>query len=93
MPFIESIDTSNPVIHGLAGVKYKDYGLDEKLSHKVDKFEGDSENWDIALYNVKNLENLYQKINNMQIKNGIEYHSLYEYLGYAAGPELGDESK
>jgi len=26
----------------------------------------------------------------MQIKNGIEYHSLYEYLGYAAGPELGD---
>ena len=26
----------------------------------------------------------------MQIKNGIEYHSLYEYLGYAAGSELGD---
>ena len=27
----------------------------------------------------------------MQIKNGIEYHSLYEYLGYAAGPSLGDK--
>ena len=27
----------------------------------------------------------------MKIKNGIEYHSLYEYLGYAAGPDLGDE--
>lgn len=27
----------------------------------------------------------------MQIKNGIEYHSLYEYLGYAAGPDLGDK--
>ena len=27
----------------------------------------------------------------MQIKNGIEYHSLYEYLGYAAGPNLGDK--
>ena len=53
MPFIESIDTSNPVIHGLAGVKYKDYGLDFKLSHKVDKFEGDDKNWDTALYNVK----------------------------------------
>ena len=26
----------------------------------------------------------------MKIKNGIEYHSLYEYLGYAAGPNLGD---
>jgi hypothetical protein len=27
----------------------------------------------------------------MQIKNRIEYHSLYEYLGYPAGPKLGDE--
>jgi len=25
----------------------------------------------------------------MQIKNEVEYHSLYEYLGYAAGKELG----
>ena len=53
MPFIESIDTSNPVIHGLAGVKYEDYGLNEKLPHKVDKFEGKAENWDIVSYNVK----------------------------------------
>jgi len=53
MPFIESIDTSNPVIHGLAGVKYEDYGLEEKLPHKVDKFEGEAKNWDIVLYNVK----------------------------------------
>ena len=27
----------------------------------------------------------------MQIKNGVEYHSLYEYLGYAAGSSLGDK--
>ena len=53
MPFIESIDTSNPVIHGLAGVKYEEYGLEDKLPHKVDKFEGNSENWDLVLYNVK----------------------------------------
>jgi len=26
----------------------------------------------------------------MQIKNGIEYHSLYEYLGYRAGSSLGE---
>ena len=52
MPFIESIDTSNPVIHGLAGVKYEEYGLLEKLPHKVDKFEGNSDNWEIVLYNV-----------------------------------------
>ena len=27
----------------------------------------------------------------MQIKDGIEYHSLYEYLGHAAGPDLGEK--
>tara|TARA_Y100000296_G_scaffold28227_1_gene32924 strand:- start:107 stop:376 length:270 start_codon:yes stop_codon:yes gene_type:complete len=27
----------------------------------------------------------------MQTKNGTEYYSLYEYLGYAAGKELGGE--
>jgi len=27
----------------------------------------------------------------MQIKDGIEYHSLYEYLESPAGPKLGDE--
>ena len=61
MPFIESIDTSNPVIHGLAGVKYKDYGLNEKLSHKVDKFEGNSEYWEIALYNVEKFREFIPK--------------------------------
>jgi hypothetical protein len=53
MPFIETIDTSNPVIHGLAGVKYEDFGLEEKLLYKVDKFEGNEENWDTVLYNVR----------------------------------------
>ena len=36
-PFIESIDTSNPVIHGLEGVKYKHLGLLTKSSTKIDK--------------------------------------------------------
>jgi len=27
----------------------------------------------------------------MQIKNGIEYYSLYEYLDSPAGPKLGDD--
>jgi len=53
MPFIETIDTSNPTIHGLAGVKYEDFGLEEKLLYKVDKFEGNEENWDTVLYNVR----------------------------------------
>ena len=43
MPFIKTIDTSNPVIHGLAGIKYEPWGLDAKISTKVDKFEGEAE--------------------------------------------------
>ena len=35
-PFIESIDTSNPIIHGLEGVKYKHLGLLTKSSTKID---------------------------------------------------------
>ena len=36
-PFIESIDTSNPIIHGLEGVKYKHLGLLTKSSTKIDQ--------------------------------------------------------
>tara|TARA_B100000963_G_scaffold154601_1_gene134612 strand:- start:353 stop:1144 length:792 start_codon:yes stop_codon:yes gene_type:complete len=53
MPFIKTIDTSNPVIHGLAGIKYNDWGLDEKISTKVDKFEGKAEHWETAIYNIQ----------------------------------------
>ena len=61
MPFIESIDTSNPVIHGLAGIKYEEYGLLDKLPHKVDKFEGNSDNWGIVLYNVNKFKEFIPK--------------------------------
>jgi hypothetical protein len=36
-PFIESIDTSNPIIHGLKGKQYKSFGLLEKDPTKIDK--------------------------------------------------------
>ena len=38
-PFIESIDTSNPIIHGLEGVKYNSLGLLNKSSIKIDKID------------------------------------------------------
>ena len=53
MPFIKTIDTSNPVIHGLAGIKYEPWGLDAKLSTKVDKFKGEAEHWETAVYNIQ----------------------------------------
>ena len=36
-PFIESIDTSNPIIHGLEGVKYSKLGLLTKSETKIDR--------------------------------------------------------
>ena len=33
--WIDSIDTSNPVIHGMKGIRYKDYGLSNKESVKL----------------------------------------------------------
>ena len=53
MPFIKTIDTSNPVIHGLAGIKYEPWGLDAKISTKVDKFKGEAEHWETAVYNIQ----------------------------------------
>ena len=38
-PFVESIDTSNPIIHGLQGVRYNSLGLLTKSSTKIDQIE------------------------------------------------------
>jgi len=38
-PFIESVDTSNPIIHGLQGVRYNSLGLLTKSSTKIDQIE------------------------------------------------------
>lgn len=38
-PFIESIDTSNPIIHGLQGIKYNSLGLLNKESIKIDQID------------------------------------------------------
>ena len=36
-PFIETIDTSNPIIHGLEGIKYNKLGLLTKSETKIDR--------------------------------------------------------
>ena len=61
MPFIKTIDTSNPVIHGLSGIKYNDWGLDDKISTKVDKFEGKNKHWDTAVYNIHKFKTFIPK--------------------------------
>jgi hypothetical protein len=62
--FIESIDTSNPIIHGLEGIRYSEGGLLQKSKQKIDKdftqkvTQKQKEN---ILYNVE----MFRKINNL----------------------------
>ena len=61
-PFIESIDTSNPIIHGLQGVKYNSLGLLSKSSTKIDQIEEEI-----------NTEKLYDIQHNLiQFKNFVQ---------------------
>ena len=48
---IESLDTSNPIIHGLKGIRYKHYGLKEKDPTKIDQLEEVELTSDV-LYNI-----------------------------------------
>ncbi len=48
---IESLDTSNPIIHGLKGIKYEHYGLKEKDPTKIDQLEEVKLTSDV-LYNI-----------------------------------------
>jgi hypothetical protein len=54
--FIKSLDTSNPVVHGLFLKKYYDYGLDDKVSMKlcnmIDRKPTESQ-LEIINYNIK----------------------------------------
>lgn len=56
MEFIDSVDTSNPVVHGLKGVIYEDFGLDKKESQKLFTLinsEVDSEQIENIEYNIQ----------------------------------------
>ena len=50
-PFIESIDTSNPIIHALEDILYEDFGLLSKSSTKIDTITGIKETPEL-LYNI-----------------------------------------
>ena len=63
-PFIETIDTSNPVIHGLEGIRYSEGGLLHKSNQKIDKDFTQTvtpKQKEDILYNVE----MFKKINNI----------------------------
>lgn len=54
--FINSIDTSNPVIHGLHNIRYTDEGLEEKIPtmlHSMIETEVTSNQWSDIKFNIK----------------------------------------
>jgi len=63
-PFIESIDTSNPIMAAMEDKMYKEYGLDEKPITKIDHVmnrASEDINWYALHYNI----NKFRKINNL----------------------------
>ena len=53
--WIDSLDTSNPVMHGIKNIRYFDYGLDNKESLKMFTIMDDNvlASWDDIAYNIK----------------------------------------
>ena len=53
--FIDSLDTSNPVMHGMHGVRYGDVGLTDKITNKMadEMFESYDHRWGDVLWNIK----------------------------------------
>lgn len=53
--WIDSLDTSNPVVHGLLGIRYNDSGLDNKESVKLFTLIDQDvlDRWDDIIYNIE----------------------------------------
>ena len=63
-PFIESIDTSNPIIHGLEGTRYSEGGLLHKSNQKIDK-DFTQEVSREQIYNILHNVEMFRTINNL----------------------------
>jgi len=92
MPFIKSIDTSNPIMAAVEGLEYDDYGITCKPKMNLNNsFDIGISKIDLELI-YKNV-NKFKKIINKMENNNVEPHyvSLYDYLGKPAGSTLGKE--
>lgn len=52
--FLESCDTSNPIVHAINGIRYEEYGLDNKVGTKlVDYLDHTDFDMELLDYNIK----------------------------------------
>ena len=62
--FIDSVDTSNPVVHGIKNVKYEKYGLKDKESQKLFtmiNYKLNTQVLDLIEYNVEAFRKLWNE--------------------------------
>ena len=52
LEFIETIDTSNPIAHGIKGIKYEPWGLLDKAGSMAEFIEVEDFDLDVVMYNV-----------------------------------------
>jgi hypothetical protein len=85
---IESADTSNPIMAALENVPYEHYGLYDKPKANLNNYFNvscDKINKETIEHNIK----MFYLINDIYMNE--DFKSLYDYLGSAAGSQLGKE--
>jgi hypothetical protein len=89
---IESVDTSNPIMAAVDGIKYNNLGTHSKPKSNMNSCSNiDYKDINIELlnHNIKTFKNIIKTNNMDDNKQNVELMSLYDYLKRPAGAELG----
>ena len=91
---IESVDTSNPVMSAVDGIRYNELGTHSKPKSNMNSCSNiDYKDIDMELleHNIKTFKNIIKTSNMNDNKQDHELMSLYDYLKKPAGAKLGKE--
>jgi hypothetical protein len=89
---IESVDTSNPIMAAVDGIKYNNLGTHSKPKSNMNScsnIDYKDINMGLLNHNVKTFKNIIKTNNMDDNKQNVELMSLYDYLKRPAGAELG----
>jgi hypothetical protein len=89
---IESVDTSNPIMAAVDGIKYNNLGTHSKPKSNMNScsnIDYKDINMELLNHNVKTFKNIIKTNNMDDNKQNAELMSLYDYLKKPAGAELG----
>jgi hypothetical protein len=89
---IESVDTSNPIMSAIDGIKYNNLGTHSKPKSNMNScsnIDYKDINMELLNHNVKTFKNIIKTNNMDDNKQNVELMSLYDYLKRPAGAELG----